>query len=77
MLVGAIVVDHGLDDLAGRYLAFDGIEEANELLMAVPLHASADNGSFQHIHRGKQRRCAMSDVVVLVWTATGGIDVPE
>ena len=35
MLVGGIVVDDGVDRFSGRHIAFDRIEEADELLMAV------------------------------------------
>jgi hypothetical protein len=39
MLVGGIVVEDDVDELASRDLALDGIEEANEFEMAVALHA--------------------------------------
>ena len=77
MLVGGVVVDDGLDDPAGWHLPLDGVEEADELLVPVTLHAAADHGAFQHIQCREQRRRAMALVVVLVWTATDGIDVPE
>jgi hypothetical protein len=35
MLVGSVVVHDGVDQLACRYLPFDGIEEADELLLPV------------------------------------------
>jgi hypothetical protein len=35
MLVGGVIVDNDVDDLAGRDLGFDGVEEADELLMPV------------------------------------------
>ncbi len=35
VLVGGIVVEDGVDDLAGRHGAFHGIEEADELAMAM------------------------------------------
>jgi hypothetical protein len=37
MFVGGIVVDDGVDRLSLRHLRLDGIEEADELLMAVAL----------------------------------------
>ena len=40
MLVGCIIVDNGVDQLANGDRAFDGVEEANELLMGVLLHAA-------------------------------------
>ncbi len=38
-----------MDCGAGRDFAHDGVEEAYELLVAVTLHASADDLAFQHI----------------------------
>jgi hypothetical protein len=35
MLVGGIVVEDHQDHLAGGHGAFDGVEEADELLMAM------------------------------------------
>ena len=35
VLVGRIIVEDNVDDLAGRDVDFDGIEKADELLMAV------------------------------------------
>jgi hypothetical protein len=46
--VGGIVVEDHLDQLAGRHGALDGIEEADELLMPVPLHALADDRRRAH-----------------------------
>jgi hypothetical protein len=43
MLVCRVVIEDDVDDLAGRDVGFDRIEEANELLMALPLHATADD----------------------------------
>src|SRR3954452_21136719 len=43
MLVGGIVVDHGLDPLVGGHGALNGVEESDELLVAVALHASSDH----------------------------------
>ena len=52
-LVGAVVVEHDVDDLAGRHLAFDSVEETDELLMAVALHAAADDGAVEHVEGGE------------------------
>ena len=43
LLVGAIVVEDHVDHLAGRHGALDRVEEADELLMPVALHAAADD----------------------------------
>ena len=77
VLVSGVVVEDRMDDFAGRDLRLDGVEEADELLVPVTLHAAPNHPSVQHVERGKQRRGAMALVVVLVWTATDGIDVPE
>ena len=77
MLVGGVVVGNGLDQFAGRHGGLDGIEEADELLMSVMLHATADYLAVQHVKGRKQGCGAMPDVVMLVWTATDGIDMPE
>ena len=44
MSVGGIVVDDCVDRLSRRHLRLDGIEEADELLMAVALHVVSDDG---------------------------------
>ena len=64
MLVGGVVVEDGVDHLAGRDLALDGVEEADELLMPVALHAAADHRAVEHVQRGEQRRRAVALVVV-------------
>ena len=48
VLVGGIVVKDGVDGLAGRDLALNGVEKADELLMPVALHAAADDLAFQN-----------------------------
>jgi hypothetical protein len=35
VLVGGVVVEDGVDGLAGRDFALDGVQEADELLMPV------------------------------------------
>ena len=51
MLVGGVVVGDGVDDLAGWDGAFDGIEEADELLMTMTLHALAEDFALKNIER--------------------------
>jgi hypothetical protein len=41
--------------LAGN-LRLDGVEEADELLMPMPLHVAADDRAVENVQRGKQRR---------------------
>src|SRR5262249_6334301 len=49
MVVGGVVVDDGVDDLARRHLRLDGVEEADELLMAVALHAAPDDLALEDV----------------------------
>jgi hypothetical protein len=58
VLVRRVVVEDDVDDLAGWDVGFDRIEEANELLMAATLHATADNLAFQDVECGEQSGCA-------------------
>ena len=64
VLVRGIVVDDGMDGLAGRQRGINGAEEANVFLMAMLLHAAAEDFSAQHIESGKQCRCTMALVVM-------------
>ena len=64
MLVGGVVVEDHVDDLSGRHLRLDGVEEADELLVTVALHASADDLAFEHVESGEQRGGAVALVVV-------------
>ncbi len=64
VLVRAVVVQDHVDQFAGRHRRLDRVEEAQELLVAVTLHAAADHRTLQYIERGKQRRGAVADVVV-------------
>ena len=64
MLVGGVVVEHDVDDLAGRHGRLDGVEEADELAVAVALHAAAEDGALEDVERGEQCRRAVADVIV-------------
>jgi hypothetical protein len=64
MLVGGVVVDDDMDDLAGGDLGFDGVEKADELLMPMALHAAADDLAFEHVEGGEEGRGAVADIVV-------------
>ena len=59
MVVGGIVVDDGMDRLSQRHLGLDGVEEADELLMPMPLHVATDDRAVENVQRGKQRRRSM------------------
>ena len=56
MLVGCVVVEDRMDRLASGDFSLDGVEEADELLMAMALHIAAHHGSAKHVHRRKQGR---------------------
>ena len=53
-----------MDRLAGRDLALDGVEEADEVLMPVALHATADDLALQHVEGGEQGGRAVALVIV-------------
>ena len=40
-----------MNDLAGRDVALDGADKAQELLMPVALHATAEHGAVEHVQR--------------------------
>lgn len=61
MLVRGIVVDDGL--VCG-HVTLDGVEEADELLVPLPLPASADHGAIQPVQRREQGGGARPDIVV-------------
>ena len=44
MLVGGVIVENGVDQFAGRYGALDGVEEADEFLVGMALHAAVLRG---------------------------------
>ncbi|GJD86453.1 hypothetical protein HPGCJGGD_4360 [Methylobacterium haplocladii] len=64
VLVNGVVVEDRVHDFAGWHGRLDRIEEADELLMPVALHAAADHLALQHVQGGKQRRRAVALVVV-------------
>src|SRR4029453_19210099 len=64
MLVGGIVVDDRVDLLASGDLRVDGIEEADELLVAMALHVAADNGAVEDVEGGEQGGRAMTFVIL-------------
>jgi hypothetical protein len=54
MFVGAIVVEDGVDHLAGWHGPLNGCDEADELLMPMARHAAADDLALEHAERGEQ-----------------------
>src|SRR5665213_3386328 len=47
VLVGSVVVEDDMHGLSGRDGLFDGVEEADELLMPMALHAPSDDLAIQ------------------------------
>ena len=64
MLVGRIVVDDDMDHLLLRHPGIDDIEEADELLMAMTLHALADDLALKDIERREQGGDAVPLIIV-------------
>ena len=54
--------------------ALDGVEEADELLMAVLLHAAADDRAVEHVEGGEQGGRAVALVVVGHGPALAGLE---
>src|SRR4051794_16680519 len=52
VLVSGVVIEDHIDDLANWNRRFDLIEEANELLVPMPLHALPDDRSIEHVESG-------------------------
>jgi hypothetical protein len=48
MFMGGVIVDDRLDRLSRWSPLLDGVEEANELLMAMALHVAADHYAVEH-----------------------------
>ena len=64
MLVGGVVVEDHVQDFFDRHLRLNGVQEADELLMTMALHTSANDLAFEDIESSEQRRCAVALVVV-------------
>ena len=60
----SVVVHDGVDLPPGWHAGVDGIEEADELLMPVLLHAASEDGAVKDVQRGKQGHGAMPLIVV-------------
>ena len=64
VLMSGVVVENGVDDFACGDLSLDGVQEADELLMAVALHVLSDHRAIEHVQCGKQRRCAVALIIM-------------
>jgi hypothetical protein len=74
LFVGGVVVDDGVDDFSGRDGALDGVEEADELLVAMPSYAASDHGSVEEVERGEQSGRAVALVIMGHRTAFPGLE---
>ncbi len=74
MVVRGVIVDDGVDDLADGNSSLHGVEETDELLMAMLVHAAPDHGSIEDVERCEQRRRAVALVIVRHRPALAGLD---
>src|SRR5271157_1075017 len=64
MLVGGVIVEDHVHDLASWDLRLDGVEEADELLMPVTLHVAADDRAVEDVEGGEERGRSVPLVIV-------------
>ena len=64
MFVGGVVVDDDMDRLFPGHSGLDDVQKPNELLMAMALHALADDFALKDIERREQRGDAMALVIM-------------
>ena len=64
LFVRCVIVEDHVDGLVLGHLALDAVEEADELLMPVPLHVLGDDRSVEHVECGKQRGRAVTFVIM-------------
>jgi hypothetical protein len=64
VLVDGVIVEDHVNRLSDRHLRLNGIQEADELLMPMALHTSADHLAFEHVESSEPHRCAVALVVV-------------
>jgi len=63
-LVGGVVIDNQVDIQAGKGLAVDPVQEANELLAPVALQTLPDDRAVEHVERREQGRRAVALVIM-------------
>src|SRR5271169_743946 len=64
VLVRTIIVEDHVNDFADGKLGLDGIQEPDELLMPVALHAAPDHLAVEHVESSKQRSGAVSLIIM-------------
>jgi hypothetical protein len=64
VLVGCVVSQDHMHDLAGQHRRLDSVEETNELLVTVPGRALAEDDFIEQVEGGEQDGGAAADVVM-------------
>lgn len=64
LLVGGVVVEDDVNGFVREQFGFDGVQEADELLVPVLLHVALDHRAVEHVQRRERRRRAVALVVV-------------
>ena len=64
VLKGCVIVEDGMNAFVARNLAFDSVQEPNEFLMTVALHAAPDHLPLQDIEGGEQGGRAVALIIV-------------
>lgn len=59
VLMGGIVVENDVDGLIPGQFRLDGVEKADEFLMAMTLHVAADHRAVENVESGKQGAVAL------------------
>ena len=62
VLVGSVVVEDGVDDPARRDFGLDGIEVADERLMAMTLYATPDDRARQCVEPSRRPIWSLSSI---------------
>ena len=71
--LGSVVIQNDMDDFACRDLPLHCVEELDELLMAVALHAATDDRAVQNIESGDQRGGSVPLIIVGHGRALAGL----
>jgi len=74
VLMGGVVIKDGVDRFVGRHRALDGVEEADEFLMGMALHATAEDDAIERVEGGKQGGRAVALVVMRHGPALAGLE---
>jgi hypothetical protein len=73
VLVASVIVEDAVDELAGRDRGLDGVEETDELLVPMALHAATEDRTLEDIEGGEQGRGAVPDIVVREGSGLAGL----